>query len=101
MSVREGLPGPEGWGIWRRHVHTGDLKTSLSHAPPDTPLTTLVRMSGMRWPIETCCEDGKPYLAWVMMTCARGEVASAYDLVHAGSLLLGSAPVSVEKKAPP
>ena len=28
------------------------------------------------------------------------RVASSYDLVHAGSLLLGSAPVSVEKKAP-
>jgi SRSO17 transposase len=62
MSVREGLPGPEGWLILRRHVHTGELKTSLSNAPPDTPLTTLVRMSGMRWPIETCVEDGKQYL---------------------------------------
>jgi len=26
------------------------------------PLATLVRLSGMRWPIETCCEDGKQYL---------------------------------------
>ena len=62
MSVRAGLPGPKGWWILRRHVHTGALKTSLSNAPADTPLTTLVRMSGRRWPIETGCEDGTPYL---------------------------------------
>ena len=28
----------------------------------DTPLAMLVRLSGMRWPIETCFEDGKQYL---------------------------------------
>ena len=44
------------------HVLTGELKTSLSHAAADTPLPTLVRLSGMRWPIETCFEEGKPYL---------------------------------------
>jgi SRSO17 transposase len=44
-------------------VHlTGELKTSLSTAPAATALATLVRLSGMRWPIETCCEDGKQYV---------------------------------------
>ena len=33
MSVRAGLPGPEGWLILRRHVHTGALKTSLVMRP--------------------------------------------------------------------
>ena len=41
---------------------TGELKTSLSNASADTPLPTLVRLSGMRWPIDTCVEEGKPYL---------------------------------------
>jgi SRSO17 transposase len=62
IGVRQGLPGPEVWLVLRRHVLTGELKTYLSNAPADTPLTTLVRLSGMRWPIETAFEDGKQYL---------------------------------------
>ncbi len=46
----------------RRHVETGALKTSLCNAPVDTALEALVRMSGMRWPIETCFEDSKQLL---------------------------------------
>jgi len=62
IGVREGLPGPEVWVILRRNMDTGELKTYLSNAPPDIPQTTLVRLSGMRWPIETCFEDGKQSL---------------------------------------
>jgi SRSO17 transposase len=62
VAVRDGLPGPEVWLILRRNGCTGELKTSLSNAPAQTPLTTLVRMSGMRWPIETCFEEGKQFL---------------------------------------
>src|SRR5712691_9499308 len=62
IAVREGLPGPEVWLVLRRHLVTGEWKTYLSHAPVDTVLATLVRLSGMRWPIETCFEDGKQYL---------------------------------------
>lgn len=62
IAVREGLPGPEVWLVLRRNVLTGELKTYLSNAPADTPLARLVRLSGMRWPIETCFEDSKQYL---------------------------------------
>jgi hypothetical protein len=62
MAVREGLPGPDVWLVLRYHVGTGGLKTYLSNAPADTSLATLVRVCGMRWPIETCFEDGKQYL---------------------------------------
>lgn len=62
VAVRDGLPGPEGWLLLRRPGGPGELKTSLSHAPAQTPLTTLVRMRGMRWPIATCCEEGKQCL---------------------------------------
>ena len=62
VAVREGLPGPEVWLILRRNGCTGALQTSLRHAPAQTPLTPLVRMSGMRWPIDTCVEEGKQCL---------------------------------------
>jgi SRSO17 transposase len=62
IAVREGLPGPDVWLVLRYHVGTGELKTYLSNAPATTALALLVWVSGMRWPIETCFEDGKQYL---------------------------------------
>jgi SRSO17 transposase len=62
VAVRDTLPGPEVWVVLRRHVETGEWKTYLCHAPGDTALAQLVRMSGRRWPIETCCEDSQPLL---------------------------------------
>jgi hypothetical protein len=62
VAVREGWPGPEVRLVLRRHPMTGELKTSLCHAPTHTPLATLGRLSGMRWPLETCVEDGKQSL---------------------------------------
>jgi SRSO17 transposase len=62
VAVRDALPGPDVWVVLRRHVETGELKISLCNAPVDTALETCVRMSGMRWPIETCFEDGKQLL---------------------------------------
>jgi SRSO17 transposase len=61
VAVRQQLPGPEVWLVIRRTLD-GAFKTYLSNAKLDTPLKTLVRISGMRWPIETCFEDGKQYL---------------------------------------
>jgi len=62
VAVRDRLPGPEVWLVLRRGVVSGELKTYLSNAPAGTPLETLVRLSGMRWPIETCFEEGKQHL---------------------------------------
>ncbi len=62
VAVRDALPGPDVWLVLRRHVETGELKTYLCNAPVDTAVETHVRMSGMRWPIETCCEDSKQLL---------------------------------------
>ena len=62
IAVRDGWPGPEVWLVLRRNALTGELKTYLSKAPAAISLPTLVRRSGMRWPLETCFEDGKPYL---------------------------------------
>jgi SRSO17 transposase len=62
VVVRDALPGPDVWLVLRRHSETGELKPSLCHAPVDTAVETRVRMSGMRWPIATCCEDSKQLL---------------------------------------
>jgi len=62
VAARDGLPGPDVWLILRRNVETGDLKTYLANAPAATPLATLVRLSGMRWPIERCFKEGKQHL---------------------------------------
>jgi len=58
VAVRDRLPGPEGWLLIRRTVPEpgGDAtyKYYLSNAPADIPLAELVRLSGLRWPIEAC-----------------------------------------------
>ncbi|MBN2257919.1 MAG: IS701 family transposase, partial [Anaerolineaceae bacterium] len=59
VAVRDELPGPQVWLILRRAVSSGELKIYVCNAPADTPHSTLVRISGMRWPIETSFEDGK------------------------------------------
>jgi SRSO17 transposase len=61
-AVREGLPGPEVWLVLRRNVETGELKTYLSNAPATISQSQLVWVSGMRWPLETCFEEGKQSL---------------------------------------
>ena len=62
VAVRETVPGPAVWLVRRRHLATGEWKTSLGHAPVDTAVETHGRMSGLRWPIETCFEDSKQLL---------------------------------------
>jgi SRSO17 transposase len=62
VGMRDSLPGPDVWLVLRRSLATGEIKFYLSNAPADTPLPTLVRISGMRWPIETCFEEGKQHL---------------------------------------
>lgn len=64
-GYREGVPGPEIWVLIRRpfplpgQVKPPELKYYLSNAPADTPLAELIRVCGMRWPIECCFEEGK------------------------------------------
>jgi SRSO17 transposase len=62
VNRRQDLPGFDVWLVVRFHPETGVLKLYLSNAPADTPIETLVRLSGMRWPIETCFEEGKQLL---------------------------------------
>jgi SRSO17 transposase len=59
-EARQNLPGPTLWLVIRRKVDDPTvLKFYLSNAPADIALAELVRLSGMRWPIETTFEEGK------------------------------------------
>jgi SRSO17 transposase len=60
IESRGGLPGPEVWLVIRRNVDDpAELKFYFSNAPADIPLLDLVRISGMRWPVEIIFEEGK------------------------------------------
>ena len=58
--VRDDLPGPRAWLILRRTLGpTPDVKFYLSNAPTTCPRQEFVRVSGLRWPIETALEEAK------------------------------------------
>jgi SRSO17 transposase len=60
VAVRDDLPGPTRWLIFRRPLAPeAELKAYLSNAPEETPETAFVRVAGMRWPIETAIEECK------------------------------------------
>jgi SRSO17 transposase len=63
VAARDQRPGPDLWVVFRRSMSDPqELKVFVSNAPPETPKTELVRLSGMRWPIETCFEEAKSNL---------------------------------------
>jgi SRSO17 transposase len=60
VESRGGLPSPEVWLVIRRNVDDPtELKFYFSNAPADLPVLELVRLSGMRWPVEIIFEEGK------------------------------------------
>ena len=65
VESRNGLPGPELWLTIRRNVDNPvELKFYFSNAPADIPLLELVRLSGLRWPIEIIFEESKGELGF-------------------------------------
>jgi SRSO17 transposase len=57
---RGNLPAQELWLIIRRNLDDRSvIKYYFSNAPADTPLIEFIRISGMRWPIETIFEEAK------------------------------------------
>ena len=62
VASRQQLPGPDGWLVFRRSLDGTQTKYYLSNAPLDTTLLTFSWLSGMRWPTETCFEEGKQEL---------------------------------------
>jgi len=60
VEARNGLPGPELWLVLRRNLDDpAVIKFYFSNAPAHTPPAEFVRLSGLRWPIETVFEESK------------------------------------------
>ncbi len=60
IELRKNLPGPEVWLIIRRNLEDPSIiKFYFSNAPAETPVIEFVRISGMRWPIESIFEEAK------------------------------------------
>ncbi len=60
IESRGGLPTTPVWLVIRRNLEQPDeVKFYFSNAPETIPLQDLVRLSGMRWPVEMIFEEGK------------------------------------------
>ena len=59
-QLRDCLPGARGWAFFRRTLGSNpEYKYFLSNAPVTCTRLELVRVSSMRWPIETALEEGQ------------------------------------------
>jgi SRSO17 transposase len=60
---KEGLPERTVWLVLKRSIGLEPTYTYyLSNAPESTPLRTFVWLSGLRWAVEQCFEEGKTEL---------------------------------------
>jgi SRSO17 transposase len=58
--VRDELPGERCWAIFRRSLGPHpEVKFFLSNAPRTCPLHEFMRVSGLRWPVETGLKESK------------------------------------------
>jgi SRSO17 transposase len=59
-AIREGLPGPRLWLVFQRTLGAKpEVTFYFSTAPCTCPPQAFIRMSGLRWPVETTLEEGK------------------------------------------
>jgi SRSO17 transposase len=60
---KDGLPGRTVWLVIKRTLGVNPVYSYyISNAPASTPLRTFVWLSGVRWAIEQCFEEGKTEL---------------------------------------
>jgi SRSO17 transposase len=59
VASRDGLPGEDLWLFLRKSLADGQVKYALSNAPEGIALGEMIRVSGLRWPIEQCFQEGK------------------------------------------
>lgn len=75
--VRDSLPGPRQWVTFRRSLtDPTEIKYFLSNAPANCPLSELMRVTGLRWPIETAIEEGKGEVGLDRYETAVGRVGT-------------------------
>ncbi len=59
-TIRDGWPGPRVWAlVRRRRGKEPDWKLYVSNAPATCPRSAFIRLSGLRWPVETALEAAK------------------------------------------
>ena len=58
-ETRNREPGGVLWALYRQNLDGSEPRYYFSNAPEDTPLETLARVGGSRWPIETEFETEK------------------------------------------
>lgn len=59
-AVRDQLPGPRVWAIFRRSLKPQpELKVYVSNAPHTCAHYELAQLCGWRWPVETTLKEGK------------------------------------------
>ena len=58
-ETRDREPGGVLWAVYRQNLDGSEPRYYFSNAPEDTPLETLARVGGSRWPIETEFETEK------------------------------------------
>jgi SRSO17 transposase len=61
-AMRHNRPGPPIWLMLRRTLEKTELKYYQSNASAKTPWQEVALVSGTRWRVEECLEDGKMYL---------------------------------------
>ena len=60
IEARSGMPHEELWLVLRRNLaDPTQVKYYLCNSPADLPFSELVRLSGLRWPIEILFEESK------------------------------------------
>ena len=80
---RAALPGPRVWAIFRRkRGKVPEFKFYLSNAPTTCPHTEFVRVSGLRWPVETALEEAKGEVGLDHYE-TRGWVSWHHQMAHA------------------
>src|SRR5262249_37198841 len=63
ILCKDGLPDRTGWLVSKRtRGPEPTYADAISNAPASTPCRTLVWLSGMRWAVEQCFEEGKTEL---------------------------------------
>ena len=82
-TIRNELPGPRVWIIFRRRVgNDPESKFYLSNAPTTCPRAEFVRVCGLRWPVETTLEEGKGEVGMDQYE-TRGWVSWHHQMAHA------------------
>jgi SRSO17 transposase len=60
VESRDQLPGPDVWLLTRRSINKPDeLAYYLCYAPPETSLSTLIRVASSRYTVEQCIKEAK------------------------------------------